>query len=489
VALAAVLAYAGLIFARPFDAPTMTILLDVGMALASSATAAIALRAACRQSARRGRLSWALIGAGLACWALGDVAWGGYEIVLGEAAPTPSPADAFYLPMYPLVLAGIALRPIAAPRAISRAVLLLDVGIVMGALTAISWGLVLGPSFAAAGTSIAEQVVGVAYPLGDIAIACCLALLLLRQRAASGPTLLVAVGWSVVAVADWLGYVPVTEAPYLTGDPLGAVWFAGLAVIALAAWIDPSTTPNEPTGRVAVDHPWRFVVPSTLAAFAGLTLWLPALMREERLPDPAEVAFVLTILFILVRYILGYRDAALAHAYERMQRQEIQHLALRDPLTNAANRRAFEAAVAELWERAEHGGPSFGLIFVDADYFKQYNDTHGHSAGDQALRDLVHVLQAESGPHDVVARVGGDEFAVLMPTVDAQTFPPHVQRLRAILGAHPGVTASVGGATWQPTMRQASELLEAADTALYAAKHARPAPVAHGPRSTPSRPA
>jgi hypothetical protein len=267
-------------------------------------------------------MSWALIGAGLVCWALGDVAWGGYEIVVGEATPTPSLADVFYLSMYPLVLAGIAPRPTAAPRAISRAVLLLDVGIVMGALTAISWSLVLGPAFAMAGTSTAEQVVAVAYPLGDVAIVCCLALLLLRQRSVSAPTVLVAAGWSIVAVADWLGYLPVTEGAYLTGDPLGAVWFAGLAVIALAAWIDPATSPAEPAGRPAVGHPWRFVVPSTLAALAGLTLWLPVLLRDGQLPDPAEAAFVLTILCIFVRYVVGYRDAALAHAYERLQRQE-----------------------------------------------------------------------------------------------------------------------------------------------------------------------
>jgi diguanylate cyclase (GGDEF)-like protein len=136
------------------------------------------------------------------------------------------------------------------------------------------------------------------------------------------------------------------------------------------------------------------------------------------------------------------------------------------------------------------------LIFVDADAFKQYNDTHGHGAGDRALRDLVHVLQAESGPHDVVARVGGDEFAVLMPTVDDQTFPSHVQRLRAILGAQPDVTASVGGAMWQPTMGRESDLLVAADRALYAAKRAslyaakraRLAGSARGLRSTPALP-
>ena len=472
--------YAGVLLLRPGDDRFITTFTNLGMLLASTTAAAAAVFAARRQPLGRARQSWSLMAFGLASWALGDACWGGYELLAGESAPTPSLADVFYLAMLPLVFAGILLRPVTAPRAVNRGLLFLDVAVAISALAAMAWATVLGPLFASTELDPLAQAVSVAYPLGDVAIIACLLFLMLRQRSATPATMLLVLGWTTVALADALGYLPLSDTAYQTGDLLGVLWFAGLLVVALAALSDQPVAVVEPASRLDIGNPWRFVLPSAMVAGLGALLWLPGLVTDGRLPDPSEVGFALAGVLLLMRYVLGYRDAALAHAYEQLRRQEVQQLALRDPLTGAANRRAFEAALGELTERAGLGGQPFALIFTDADHFKEYNDTYGHAAGDEALRELVRLLSTEAGERDIVARVGGDEFAVLIPDVDAAVFDARVARLQATLRAGDLVKASAGGAVWDPSMHQPADLLIAADRRLYAAKQTRPPWVRRG---------
>jgi diguanylate cyclase (GGDEF)-like protein len=469
LAVIALGAYGGVLWVGALNGAPLTAFTDVGMLLASGASALSALLSA-RRSRGPARRSWLLIGLGLACWALGDAAWGGYEVLLGEAPAVPSLADVFYLPTLPLVFAGLLLRPIASPRRISRWFLFLDISVVMSAVVGIAWTLVLGPLFAAAGTGSLEVVVSAAYPLGDAMIVVCLALLLLRERRSSRGTALLVAGWLMTALADSIAYIPFDGATYQTGDLLGVVWFAGLLVIAIAAVVDRPSPQAAAVGPLDVGSPWRFVLPSLLIGLAGLVIWAPPLLIDGRWPTPAEAAFALGGTLLLVRYVLGYRDAALAHAREEAWRREEQHLARRDALTGAANRRAFETALAGLARQQPGAGGAPGLVFVDADDFKGYNDAFGHGAGDDALREIVRVLEAESGPGDLVARIGGDEFAVLTAGMEPAAFEGHVARLQAVLRSDRQTSASVGGALWLPSMREPRDLLEAADLSLYEAK-------------------
>jgi diguanylate cyclase (GGDEF)-like protein len=210
-----------------------------------------------------------------------------------------------------------------------------------------------------------------------------------------------------------------------------------------------------------------------MALAAGIA-WAGPLLREGRWPEPGEAAIAAGLALLGARYVLGYRDTALAHRLEEGRRREAQEQALRDPLTGAANRRAFEERLGELSARASAGGSPFGLAFVDVDCFKEYNDAHGHAAGDDLLRELVAILRRESGPESMVARVGGDEFAVLVPSSDEGALAARVSRLRGVLWGHPRVRASVGGAVWRADVREARALLEAADRELYDAKRRKP---------------
>jgi two-component system chemotaxis response regulator CheY len=157
----------------------------------------------------------------------------------------------------------------------------------------------------------------------------------------------------------------------------------------------------------------------------------------------------------------------------------LEKLALTDALTGLANRRAFlEALDAEVARVARHGRPA-SLLFLDLDNFKRVNDGHGHAAGDEVLSGFSQVLKRSCRRGDLAARIGGEEFAVLLPTTGRIPAALVAERIRRATEAHPlgrtsavGVTVSIGVASTEelPEPREAAELLRRADAALYRAK-------------------
>jgi len=169
----AVVIYGGVLILQPFDTETIGTFTDVGMLLGSVAATICAALAARRQISKQARRSWSLMAFGMLFWALGDLVWATYPFMTGSQAPVPSLADPFYLTMTPLIFAGILLRPARATSPINRWLLAVDVAVIIAAVTAVTWELVLGPMFAKAGTSPIEQAVSAAYPVGDAAILSC----------------------------------------------------------------------------------------------------------------------------------------------------------------------------------------------------------------------------------------------------------------------------------------------------------------------------
>jgi len=166
-------------------------------------------------------------------------------------------------------------------------------------------------------------------------------------------------------------------------------------------------------------------------------------------------------------------------------RARLEAMAGTDALTGLANRRRFDAAMAQEWIRAARDGTALSLLVVDVDRFKAYNDRSGHAAGDACLRSLARaVADAGRRPSDVVARIGGDEFALLLPTTGPAGACAIAELLRALVEdqthVHPDggmVTVSVGVSTAWPAPGgggpdTAEALYAAADAALYAAKRA-----------------
>lgn len=154
----------------------------------------------------------------------------------------------------------------------------------------------------------------------------------------------------------------------------------------------------------------------------------------------------------------------------------LSDLATTDGLTGLRNHRHFRERLAEEIARTERYGPPLGVLMIDVDFFKQYNDAYGHPAGDEVLRDLAAILRAGVRKTDLVARYGGEEFAVVLPQTTNEAARALAERLREAVESHPWterpITISVGGAEFSPAHATAEALVEAADSALYAAKHA-----------------
>jgi diguanylate cyclase (GGDEF)-like protein len=154
-----------------------------------------------------------------------------------------------------------------------------------------------------------------------------------------------------------------------------------------------------------------------------------------------------------------------------------QEAAFTDHLTGLANRRRFERQLEREVARTERYGHPFCLLLVDIDNFKEVNDTHGHETGDEALRGVANVIQSGTRGIDTGARIGGDEFAVILPETNLARGMEVAERLRSAIaaldtGVAGRVTASLGVAELPACARTGEGLRAAADAALYEAKRA-----------------
>lgn len=164
---------------------------------------------------------------------------------------------------------------------------------------------------------------------------------------------------------------------------------------------------------------------------------------------------------------------------DRSQR-ELERAARLDYLTDVYNRRAIEELGTRAIAAARRHGMSLSLLVVDLDHFKHINDELGHAAGDLALVRAVARIREALRAEDLLGRLGGEEFIVLMPSTDGASASAAAERIRESFSAQPldldgrkrTVTLSIGVAVLAPADRHFSQLLQRADRAMYSAKHA-----------------
>lgn len=224
--------------------------------------------------------------------------------------------------------------------------------------------------------------------------------------------------------------------------------------ISLAAW----RTDWQHAGLVALIAIAVLLFADALDPLASVSTWA---MLWNQLARFAVAVFIIVL-------ITGLREA----------RQQAEMMARTDVLTGIANLFAFREASASELERARRSGHPLTLLFLDIDDFKMVNDYHGHSTGDEVLRRIARALCYAARRDDFVARVGGDEFVVLMPRTDAGQAAAVIDRMTsrlATIGRPDGspLTCSVGAATYDPAPATIDEILQAADQEMYLAKASR----------------
>jgi diguanylate cyclase (GGDEF)-like protein len=259
----------------------------------------------------------------------------------------------------------------------------------------------------------------------------------------------------------------------------GVVVFGAVAVVSVSVLCNGERGGDAPT-LTEFFYAWpavyvgyffrRWMVPVFIAVTATAYAATLAFMK---LSGNVEIRWML-----VVTVVAGLTVAA--HAIRTQVNglvQRLQEAARTDTLTGLPNRRAFDERLALELSRTNRTGEPLALLIGDVDGFKALNDEFGHAAGDQALASLGRVLMDECRVVDLPARIGGEEFAVLLPATEGTDAVVTADRLRAaVSGIHDGagraLTMSFGVAIHPPYGDTADALLRAADRALYSAKAA-----------------
>jgi two-component system, cell cycle response regulator len=413
-----------------------------------SAAVATLARAAIR---REERLQWGLLGIGLLSWGIGDLYW---TVALRDLAEPPFPSidDALYLSGYVFILAGL-IAHVSARVGRMTGVIWTDVAI--GALCVAAIGASLLMDFVLANTSGTPLEIGVAvaYPASDLVILAVAVggIALTGWRPGRGLAL-IAVGVACAAIGDAVYTYQSLAGTYTAAAWNNFLWPLATVLIAAAAWQpSPKHRETEPA------EGWRAFASPTIFALAVLALLM---LERQDMNEPAVAALTVATLVAVVLRL------ALTFAQNHRLVRELET----DPLTGLFNRGKLAYDLDRLFSLDD--SPPHVLAFLDLDGFKAYNDAFGHPAGDALLVRLGHQLADAVGDGGRAYRMGGDEFAMLLPG-DATAAGAAVAAGAAALserGEGFKVTCSCGSAELPADATSPSTALQLADQRMYADK-------------------
>jgi diguanylate cyclase (GGDEF)-like protein len=438
---------------------------DVAAVLAAFGGAAVVLRAARHNPADR--VPWTLFACAMGLWGLGEVLWRWYEVVLGDEVPFPSVADVAYLAAVPFAVAG--LLGFARRSGGSFAVrTVLDGCLVATAMLFVAWALVLGPAWHADAGGTWAQVISVSYPATDLVLAVLALLVLLWGRSEQRAGLrTMAAGLLVMAAADvaftWL----TNNGSYTSSNPLSMLWPVAYVVIALAS-VRPATS----TVAVETDESVAAMVVPYLPLLGALAVAVPRLLDGRPLGPFLTIDAAVLVALLLLRQALTAWDLRTTVLRLHEQEDELQRLAMEDPLTGLANRARFAAQLEAAVERV---GAEPAVVYIDLDRFKEINDRFGHATGDELLVEVAARLRRCLSPTMALARLGGDEFVILVPDGQDEAAAVAGRVLDAFAmpftadGEDIPFQASIGMAS-APPGGSPDEAVRRADAAMYVAK-------------------
>jgi diguanylate cyclase (GGDEF)-like protein len=405
--------------------------------------------------------TWYWFAAGQITWVAGDVVYEYCEYVL-HWQPSPSPADAFYLVAYPMLVAGLLLmirgqggRDLAG---------LIDAAIVATGLGLVFWVVVMHPIAADSSASALQRAISVAYPAADVLLLAMLARLFLGSATRTANLRLLGVAVILMLVAD-VAYSALTLYSDYTDGLLDAGWLLSYVTWAAAA-LHPSM---RTAGATRADRPagmgrGRVILLAVSSLLAPAMLVVPWIGSNGGARLAIAAGAVVLFLLVLLR-MSGFV------AQVQRQGRQLEEQVMRDDLTGLANRRKFDR---ELGTAIAVGRPQ--VVLLDLDGFKSVNDELGHAVGDRLLGVLADRLLRAAPRHALVARMGGDEFAVLLPDAapadavgavakiaEALREPIRADGHELLVGAGIGLADGAG-------VDEPGELLRRADIAMYAAK-------------------
>ena len=474
-----------------------------------------------RQSRRLG-LAWAVLAAAQISWLLGDLTWGILEIGL-QTQPVSSLADVFYLLYYPAFLAGILLlpgEPITWPERIKR---LLDVVIVIAASSLVFWLYWLSPRMASLEPADPFTTwVSVAYPVGDLVLVWAIASILLRPLRIQSRLPLVWLGLSALAgVVSDIVYVSQTmNGTYVSGSLIDLGWLVVMTTALLAAGFQcarlrSGQTFAAPRSVAALNAGWagwlRLALPY-LAILSACVLMMFGAPQNGR-PNAVDQTWlrdngiVVLIALVLVRqgltlsenirlsralqsqldHQLSVEQSLRVEIDERRRvelellrsREQLAHDAVHDSLTHLPNRALLLDRLERVIEQTRHAPSTrYALLYLDVDEFKGVNDSLGHPTGDRLLVEIGLLLRRCVRERDTVARIGGDEFVILLEDMQSAdgaqaTADRILDRLTAgieIDAQLVHVTASLGIVVNGSADQTADDILRDGDIALVKAK-------------------
>jgi len=404
-----------------------------------------------------------VIAAAILCWAAGDLVLA-IESIVGQPA-SPSMADIFYLSFYPLLYLALI---ILVRRGGARALLgsWLDGAVAGTGAAALCAAFLFTALDNALQGSRLGVVVSIAYPVGDLL----LVLLVVGgsavlSRSAGVTWRLLAIGCAINAIGDAFNLVNSADYTALGGVIDGIAWPVSLVLMSASVWVRPRSRSLLP-GSI----PAGMVLP-VFGAASGLAVLLTAAVHQV-----GRVALALgaaAIFIALLRFLLAVRGLR--------SLTEERHLAsLTDELTQLGNRRMLREVLDQYFdEQRDRAAPrrSLSFLFVDLDRFKQVNDSFGHAAGDALLEQLGPRLRDTLRKGDLLVRVGGDEFGIVLIDAAPSQVDATAQRCLAAIrapfsveGVAVRVSASIGVATAPEHARDADSLMRVADAAMYRAK-------------------
>ncbi|MFZ5774077.1 MAG: response regulator [Thermodesulfobacteriota bacterium] len=228
---------------------------------------------------------------------------------------------------------------------------------------------------------------------------------------------------------------------------------------------------EDPANPCSCQPHWSTCIPLVVQ---GKKLGLLQLLRRRDDPADSENDGAWPLLATAAEHV------ALALDNQRLQ-ESLRQQSIRDPLTGLFNRRHMEASLGREFARAQRLASPLGVIMLDVDHFKRFNDTYGHAAGDVVLKSLGTLLGEHTRQEDIACRFGGEEFVIIMPGANQDDAARRAEDLRRQVAEEvrlefggkplPPFTISLGVAAWPESQGPPQALLAAADSALYAAKN------------------